>query len=169
MGKTFIVFCLAGLLILSSGCFFASYTPVSDFALDLKPVPGNGKVCVSVLRNASGSGMRIQSRSYSELNRDPYNVWAMEPGQLVTTALNKILCKDGVPPRITLYGEIDCFEADIPEKVFRISGFYADKNDRKKIRFDITAPLPGNTPGNIALAASEAVQKLAVRLAKTAE
>ena len=152
-------------LFLSCGCLFSNYRGVQDFDLDVEPVPCSGKVNVSYIRNASSSGTRIQSRSYFDLTRDPYNVWALEPGAMVSCALNRALCRDKVIPEISLCGEIECFEADIPNRVFHLSGFYRKTGSAKKIRFDITSPLRGSSVENIVLAASESVRQLARRMA----
>lgn len=152
-------------LFLTGGCLFSNYRGVQDFDLDVEPVPCSGKINVSYMRNASSSGTRIQSRSYFDLTRDPYNVWALEPGALVSCALNRALCRDRVIPDITLCGEIECFEADIPNRVFRLSGFYYKMGTVKKIRFDIASPLRGSSVENIVLAASESVRRLARRMA----
>ena len=163
--KRVVSFLPAFCLFLSCGCLFSNYKGVQDFDLDVEPVPCSGKVNVSYMRNASSSGMRIQSRSYFDLTRDPYNVWALEPGALVSCALNRALCRDKVLPDISLCGEIECFEADIPNRVFRLSGFYYRAGTVKKIRFDIASPLRGNSVENIVLAASESVRQLARRMA----
>ena len=152
-------------LLFLCGCFMPAYRGTQDFDLDVEPVPCSGKVSVSYMRNASSAGTRIQWRSYFDLTRDPYNVWALEPGALVCCALNRALCRDRVQPEITLCGEIECFEADLTNRVFRLSGFYRRTGTSEKIRFDITSPMRAHSVENIVLAASESVRKLARRMA----
>ena len=159
----FLIFC--GQLLLCSGCIFSNYRKVNDFDLDMESVSGSGSVHVAAVRNVSSSGLRIQSRSYIELMRDPYNVWAKEPGALVCNALNRALGKDGVSPKVSVCCDLEYFEADLAHRIFRISGVYSIRPSSEKIRFDITAPLHGKSPENIVAAASEAVRKLAVRMA----
>ena len=165
MNKYIMLLIFCGQIILCSGCIFSNYRKVNDFDLDMESVAGNGIVHVAAVRNVSSSGLRIQARSYIELMRDPYNVWAKEPGALVCNALNRALGKDGVSPKISIYCDLEYFEADFAHRIFRISGVYSFRPSFEKIRFDITAPLRGQSPENIVAAASEAVRKLAVRMA----
>ena len=162
--KTICFLLLAAAGLFCNGCLYQQFHKVNDFDLEVEPA-GAGNVMVAVLRNTSSSGVRIQSRTNFDLTRDPYNCWAMEPGALITTALNRALTRDGVQPQIVFQGEIDCFEADFVNRVFRLSGFYYTVPRGKKIRFAIAAPLRGKSVQNIVLAASEAVRQLAVRIA----
>ena len=164
MSEKLIVLFLVCLLLLTSGCVFSNYRQVNDFDLDPEAVNGNGSVHVASVRNVSSSGLRIQSRSYFGLSRDPYNLWATEPGALVCNALNKALGKDGCISPIVLTCELEYFEADLPQRIFRLSGTYSSRTSPQKIRFDIKTPLRGPAVANIVLAASEAVRQLAVRM-----
>lgn len=166
MNKYLVLLIFCGQMLFCGGCFFSNYRRVNDFDLDMESVSGYGTVHVGVVRNASSSGLRIQSRSYFELMRDPYNVWAKEPGALVCNALNRALGKDGVTPKVIINCDLEYFEADIEHRVFRISGVYSIRSSSEKIRFDITAPLRSRSPESIVIAASEAVRKLAVRMSE---
>ena len=161
---TIYILLLAAAGLFCNGCLYQQFRKVNDFDLEVEPA-GAGNVMVTALRNTSSSGIRIQSRTNFDLTRDPYNCWAMEPGALITTALNRALTRDGEQPRTIFQGEIDCFEADLANRVFRLSGFYCTVPHGKKIRFAIAAPLRGKSVQNIVLAASEAVRQLAVRIA----
>ena len=165
MFKRFFCGLLLYSLTLSGGCLFPSYRQVREFDLDVEPVAGSGRIHVAVMRNYSCSSTRIQYRKGFELERDPYNLWVREPGNLVCSALNRALGRDGSSPQITMRGEIECFEADVQHRIFRLSGYFHRVPDGRKIRFDIKAPLRGNSAENIVLAASEAVRQLAVRMA----
>ena len=167
MNKYLILFILGCQILFCNGCLFSNYRHTNDFDLDMEPVPGNGKIHVATVRNASSSGLRLQSRSYIELFRDPYNIWAKEPGALVCNALNRALGKDSISPTVIINCELEYFEADLTVRVFRISGVYSVRPSSEKIRFDIKAPLRGRSPENIVVAASEAVRKLAVRIAES--
>ena len=166
MKKSVFFFLFFLIALCGNGCAFSSYRQVRDFDLDVEPVSSDGRIRVEVVRNASSSGQRLQSRSYFELNKDPYHVWAIEPGALVCNALNRALGKDGVTPTIRLICELDCFEADLVQQEFRISGICQLRNSPEKTRFVITSPLRTHSPENIVLAASDSVKKLAARLAE---
>ncbi|MBR7105117.1 MAG: hypothetical protein IKC65_09240 [Lentisphaeria bacterium] len=146
------------------GCFYAGYKPVYEYDLDIEPVPGKGNICIAVMRNSSSSGIRIQTRTGFETERNAYHNWVIEPGALVSNALNRALCRDGVKPAIVLRGEIECFEADMTNRVFRFSGFYSENRSADKIRFDMTAPLRGSSPAAVVLSATECVRRLAARM-----
>ena len=162
--NTICILLLAAAGLFCNGCIYQPFHKVNDFDLEVEPV-GSGLVMVAAMRNSSSSGIRIQSRTNFNLARDPYNCWAMEPGALITTALNRALTRDGVQPQTVFHGEIDCFEADVPNRVFRLSGFFYTPPRGKKIRFAIAAPLRSTSIQSTVLAASEAVRQLAVRIA----
>ena len=155
----------AAVLLLLCGCLFPAYREVREFDLDIEPVKSSVPLRISAVRDNTGNGIRMVSRSSVKLQRDPYNTWAQEPAALVQNALNRSLSTDGKAAAFDIVCELDRFEAMPDNERFLISGFFFKRSSAETIRFDIAVPLQSNRADSIAFAASEAVRKLAERIA----
>lgn len=161
---------LAAILpLLLAGCFFESYRPVGEFDLPFgEPVEVLHPVSVLEFRNDSTSGIRLQSRESSgRVVRDPYNLWVLPPGQLVARTLNLALPaeKDGEAP-LFITGTLEVFEMESDRKIFRLAGSWSPPQSDKSFRFDLSAPVDGDSGEATARAAAAAVRQLAEQIAE---
>lgn len=160
---------LAGLLsLLAAGCFFEPYRPVVEFDLPPgEPVEIQCPVSVLEFRNDSTSGMRIQGLEPSgRVVRDPYNLWVLPPGQLVSRALNLSLAakKKGATP-LFVSGAVEVFEVDEERKAFRLAGCWFPPGSDSGTRFDFSVPVEGDSAEATVRAAAAAVRQLAEQIA----
>ena len=155
-------------VILFSGCVFESYRPVAEFDLPAgRAEPPARAMRILEFRNNSTAGSRLQSRDASgRVIRDPYNKWILPPEQLVARALNLALQqadeKSAVP--VPVAGELDVFEVDASEHVFRLSGSWSLPRDEREFRFSFATPIEGDSAEAVAQAAGDAVRLLAEQL-----
>jgi len=159
----------ACLLLLLCGCVFESYRPVGKFDLPIgEPERTARPVRVFEFRNDSTAGIRFQACDRTgRVTRDPYNSWALPPGQLVARALNLSMrpAAETAAP-VLLIGTLEVFEVDSARKVFRLAGHWSPLDDDDVIfRFDETVPVIGDTAEATAQAAGAAVRRLATRIA----
>ncbi len=161
---------LSAALLLAGGCLFEPYRPTAVFDLNAAPVAISRPVRVSELLNNSSSGSRLQTRfADGRLVADPYNRWAMPPGELVANALNRAFATRGVTTPLPVSGAIEIFETDDAAKQFRLAGFLTlPDRGTSEFRFDITVPVEGDSAEAVAAAASQAVRNLAELLAGAA-
>ncbi len=151
------------ILMLAGGCFFEPYRPTAVFDLEVSPVGVYREFRVLELLNNSSSGSRIQTRfADGRVVADPYNRWALPPGELVANALNRSFTLSGVVSPLPITGAVEVFEVDRPERVFRLAGYLTFPGEREReFRFRITSPVEGEDAAAVAAAASRAVRELA--------
>lgn len=168
MKKNSLFFSAWLILLLSSGCVFESYRPVAEFDLTVfEPVETAREVRVLEFRNDSTSGIRLQSREKNgRVVRDPYNSWALPPGQLIARALNLALRPENAERKsMVVTGTIEVFEFDAGTQAFRLAGSWSSPEHNRSRRFDWSVAVKGDSAEATASAASEAVRKLAEEIA----
>ena len=167
MKKIYFILLLTVLFL--SGCGLFVTPQVREFDLQVKQnsVPGN--IHVAAVRNLSNSGQRFLLRTGVKFTRDPHNIWTAEPGTLICNALNRIFKENKTLPTQVFICETECFEVDLFENIFRISGSFRRQGTAERFRFDITVPIEEQSSECIVNAASSAVEKLAVILSGTAK
>ena len=159
----------ACLLLLLCGCVFESYRPVGKFDLPVgEPERTARPVRVLEFRNDSTAGIRLQACDRTgRVIRDPYNSWALPPGQLVARALNlslRPIAETAAP--VLLTGTLEVFEVDAARNEFRMAGYWSPLGDEDaSFRFDEIVAVNGDTAEATARAAGIAVGRLAMRIA----
>jgi len=156
------------ILFLASGCVFEPYRPVAEFDLVLREqIETAREVRVLEFRNDSTAGIRLQSCDQNgRVIRDPYNSWALPPGQLVARALNLVLHPaktEGKP--VVVSGALEVFEVDAGTQSFRLAGSWSVPGEKQIHRFDYSAAVNGDSAEATASAAAAAVRKLAEEIA----
>jgi len=156
------------LLLLLCGCVFESYRPVNEFDLvPGKPVETARELRILEFRNDSTAGVRLQSREESgRVVRDPYNSWALPPGQLIARTLNLALrpAKGGAAEPVVVEGTLEVFELDAAARNFRLAGSWAPQAGNKRFLFDFSVPVEGNSAESTAQAAAAAARLLAEQI-----
>lgn len=152
-----------------SGCGLLVAPEVKEFDLRVNRDSIPGTVRVAAVRNLSNSGQRFLLRADNELTRDPYNLWTAEPGTLICNALNRIFKENKTLPAQLYICDVDCFETDVEQSTFRLSGSFRKQGTARRHRFDITVPVEEQSAEYIVSAASSAVEKLAGILSGTAK
>jgi len=168
MKKNSLFFSACLVLFLLSGCVFESYRPVAEFDLvSGKPVETARELRVLEFRNDSTAGIRLQSREKTgRVIRDPYNSWALPPGQLIARALNLVLRPEkGAAGPVAVAGVLEVFEVDAADRAFRLAGSWSPREGGRSFRFDFSVPIEGDSAETAALAAGVAVRELAEELA----
>ena len=168
MKKNSLLFSACVILFLACGCVFESYRPVAEFDLTVnEPVTTAREVRVLEFRNDSTAGIRLQScEKNGRVIRDPYNSWALPPGQLVARALNLTLWPEKAEGKpVVVSGSLEVFEFDARTQSFRLAGSWSFSGDNRSRRFDYSIPVKGNSPEVTASTASAAVRKLAEEIA----
>ena len=161
-------------LLAAGGCVFKEYRETAEYDLAPAAAPTVVRnISVMEFRNESTSGPRMQRLLASgQVERDPYNRWVLEPGELVGRGLNSRFDreKSSAAPRLLVRGKLRVFEYDAAGKCFRLAGAFcvgeADKfgGTPEYIDFDIRVPQQEFAPARIAAAASIAVTELALRI-----
>ena len=151
-------------LLLLCGCGLFVAPQVREFDLQIKQNPAQGAIRVAAVRNLSNSGQRFLLRSQNGVTRDPLNIWTAEPGTLICNALNSSFRAERTVPTQVFICDVNCFEADTDQLIFRLSGSFRRQGTQETSPFDITVPLENKCAQSIINAASAAVEKLAVLL-----
>jgi len=167
--KTKLLFFSACLILfLGSGCVFEPYRPVAEFDLAVyEPVETAREVRVLEFRNDSTAGIHLQAcEKNGRVIRDPYNSWALPPGQLVARALNLTLRPEKAEGKpVVVSGTLEVFEFNAGTQSFRLAGSWSSSEHNRSHRFDYSIPVEGNSAEVTASAASAAVRTLAEEIA----
>lgn len=168
MKKNPLILSACPLLLLLCGCVFESYRPVNEFDLvSGKPVETVRELRILEFRNDSTAGVRLQSREGTgRVVRDPYNSWALPPGQLVARTLNLALlpARGSAAGPVIVEGAIEVFEIDAASRSFRLAGSWSPQGSGNRFRFDFSVPVEGDSAESAALAAGAAVRLLAEQI-----
>ena len=167
--KTKLLFFSACLILfLGSGCVFEPYRPVAEFDLAVyEPVETAREVRVLEFRNDSTAGIHLQAcEKNGRVIRDPYNSWALPPGQLVARALSLTLRPEKAEGKpVVVSGTLEVFEFNAGTQSFRLAGSWSSSEHNRSHRFDYSIPVEGNSAEVTASAASAAVRTLAEEIA----